>query len=114
MSRTAQKMDVDVMPPTQGIECTPEGLVKAVAGCFGFMLSVVMVVALCLTAVGMFWTAQNFDRVTTHISWPSTMHTPPSGEFLFLGMPSNQNNLCSLVGALSLDSTSGLNVNCGE
>lgn len=67
MSRTQKDTVVD--QPPDGIECTPEGLVKAIAGCFGFLLSVVMVVALCLIAVGIFWTAQNFDRMSMNIKW---------------------------------------------
>ena len=89
MSR--EEKDAVKEPPVDGIECTPEGLVKTIAGCFGFLVSVVMVVALCLTAVGMFWTAQNFDRVTTSVDWgthglTSGTVTPYNGEYIQVNM----------------------------
>lgn len=53
-------------PPTyeDGVECTPEGLFKGLAGCFGFLLSLVVVASLGVIAGGIFWTAQNMDRIT--------------------------------------------------
>ena len=53
-------------PPAydEGIECTPEGLSRGLAGCFGFLLTLVMVTSLGVVAGGIFWTAQNMDRIT--------------------------------------------------
>ena len=47
-----------------GIECTPEGLFKGLAGCFGFLLSLVVVASLGVIAGGIFWTAQSMDKIT--------------------------------------------------
>lgn len=113
MTRMQQKMDdVREEPPTDGIECTPEGLVKSVAGCFGFLLSVVMVVALCLTAVGMFWTAQNLDRVTTHINWEmppahSGLHAPSMGQYVYTNQHADQITFCKLLTAHHKQSNNG-------
>ena len=48
----------------EGIECTPDTLFKGLAGCFGFLLSLVVVTSLGVIAAGVFWTAQNMDRIT--------------------------------------------------
>ncbi len=63
-SRTTTVATVD--PVEEGIECTPEGLVKGLAGCFGFLLSLIMCVALGITAGGIFWTAQSVERLTSN------------------------------------------------
>ena len=47
-----------------GIECTPDSLLKGLAGCFGFLLTCVIVASLGVIAGGVFWTAQNMDRIT--------------------------------------------------
>ena len=47
-----------------GLECTPDSLFKGLAGCFGFLLSLVVVASLGVIAGGVFWTAQNMDRIT--------------------------------------------------
>ena len=51
-------------PHEEGIECTPDSLFRGLAGCLGFLLSLVVVTALGVTASGVFWTAQNMDRIT--------------------------------------------------
>ena len=48
----------------EGIECTPDSLFKGLAGCFGFLLSLVVVTALGVIAAGVWWTAKNMDRIT--------------------------------------------------
>tara|TARA_B110000046_G_C12937255_1_gene374146 strand:- start:461 stop:715 length:255 start_codon:yes stop_codon:yes gene_type:complete len=48
----------------EGVECTPDVLFRSLAGCFGFLLSVVVVTALAIIAAGVFWTAQNIERLT--------------------------------------------------
>lgn len=48
----------------EGIECTPASLVRGLAGCFGFLLSVVVVTSLGVIAGGVFWTAQSMDKIT--------------------------------------------------
>ena len=48
----------------EGIECTPDSLFAGLAGCFGFLLSLVVVTSLGVIAGGVFWTAQNMDRIT--------------------------------------------------
>ena len=48
----------------EGIECTPDSLFSGLAGCFGFLVSMVIVTALGVIAGGVFWTAQNMDRIT--------------------------------------------------
>lgn len=48
----------------EGIECTPDSLFSGLAGCFGFLISLVIVTALGIIAGGVFWTAQNMDRIT--------------------------------------------------
>lgn len=48
-----------------GIECTTDSIMVGMAGCFGFLLSLVVVTALGVTAAGVFWTAHNVDRVTS-------------------------------------------------
>ena len=81
---------VDAEPAIEGIECTPEGLAKTVAGCFGFLLSVLMVVSLGLTATGIFWTAQSLQRVSTHIefgvppSGSAAAPPPPNGQYMLV------------------------------
>jgi hypothetical protein len=47
-----------------GLECTPDSLFKGLAGCFGFLLTCVIVASLGVIAGGVFWTAQNMDRIT--------------------------------------------------
>jgi hypothetical protein len=47
-----------------GLECTPDTLFKGLAGCFGFLLTCVIVASLGVIAGGVFWTAQNMDRIT--------------------------------------------------
>ena len=47
-----------------GIECTPDSLFRGLAGCFGFLLTLVTVASLGVIAGGVFWTAQNMDRIT--------------------------------------------------
>ena len=52
----------NVVPSTvsvyeDGIECTPETLFKAIAGCFGVLSSMLIVAGLGVTAAGVFWTA---------------------------------------------------------
>jgi len=48
----------------EGIECTPDSLFSGLAGCFGFLLSLVVVTALGVIAAGVFWTAQNMAAIT--------------------------------------------------
>lgn len=48
----------------EGIECTPDSLFNGLAGCFGFLLSLVVVTALGVIAAGVFWTAQNMSAIT--------------------------------------------------
>lgn len=48
-----------------GLECTPESLFKGLAGCFGFLLTLIVVASLGVIAGGVFWTAQNMDRITS-------------------------------------------------
>ena len=48
-----------------GIECTPDGIYKGVASCFGFMLSLLVVTALGIAAGGIFWTAQSMYALTS-------------------------------------------------
>ena len=61
MSTTKQTVGVY----EEGIECTPESLFKGLAGCFGFLLSLVLATSLGVIAAGVFWTAQNMDRITS-------------------------------------------------
>ncbi len=48
----------------EGIECTPDSLFSGLAGCFGFLLTLIVVASLGVVAGGVFWTAQNMDRIT--------------------------------------------------
>jgi hypothetical protein len=52
----------------EGIECTPDSLFRGVAGCFGFLVSLLVVASLGMVAGGVFWTAQNMERITTKAS----------------------------------------------
>ena len=45
-----------------GIECTPAGLAKSIAGCFMFLVSLLAVAALCVIAAGTFWIAQSLNE----------------------------------------------------
>ena len=47
-----------------GIECTPDSMFKGLAGCCGFILSLVVVVSLGITAGGVFWSAQSISKLT--------------------------------------------------
>lgn len=48
----------------EGIACEPDALFKGLAGCFGFLLTCTIVASLGIIAGGVFWTAQNVDRIT--------------------------------------------------
>lgn len=48
-----------------GLECTPESLFKGLAGCFGFLLTLIVVASLGVIAGAVFMTAQNMDRITS-------------------------------------------------
>ena len=52
-----------------GIECTPDSLFDGLAGCFGFLLSLTVVTSLGVIAGGVFWTAQNMDRLTNSANY---------------------------------------------
>lgn len=54
----------NVMVYEQGIECTPDYIFKAFAGCFGLFTSALIVAALGTAAGGVFWTAQNMYKLT--------------------------------------------------
>ena len=58
MPTTTRSVDKD-------LECTPETLFKGLAGCFGFLLTCIVVASLGIIAGGIFWTAQNMDRITS-------------------------------------------------
>lgn len=47
-----------------GIECSPDALYRGLAGCFGFLLTCMIATSLSVIAGGVYWTAQNLDRVT--------------------------------------------------
>ena len=47
-----------------GIECTPDSLFRGVAGCIGFMMTLLSVASLSVIAAGVFWTAQQMDKIT--------------------------------------------------
>ncbi len=53
----------------EGIECTPDSLFNGLAGCFGFLLSLTVVTSLGVIAGGVFWTAQNMDRITNSANY---------------------------------------------
>lgn len=46
------------------IECSPESLFKGVAGCIGFLMTLLSVASLSVIAAGVFWTAQQLDKIT--------------------------------------------------
>jgi hypothetical protein len=48
----------------EGIECTPDSLYRGIAGCFGFLLTCLVTASFGIIAGGVFWTAQNMDRIT--------------------------------------------------
>jgi hypothetical protein len=47
-----------------GIECTPDALFSGVAGCVGFLMTLLSVASLSVIAAGVFWTAQQMDKIT--------------------------------------------------
>ena len=47
-------------------ECTPESLFKIGLGCFGFLLSLIVSVALAMTAAGTFWVAQSLEDLAAN------------------------------------------------
>lgn len=49
----------------EGIECTPESIYKALVGCFGLLISLLLVLCLGLTAGGVFWAAQSVNALTS-------------------------------------------------
>lgn len=61
-SRTSTNTNVQVYD--DGLDCTPDSLFKSLAGCFGFLLTLIIVASLGVIAGGVFWTAQNMDRIT--------------------------------------------------
>lgn len=63
-SSTTAKSSQSVAVYEDGLECTPESLFKGLAGCFGFLLTLIIVASLGVIAGGVFWTAQNMDRIT--------------------------------------------------
>lgn len=46
------------------IECSPDSLFKGVAGCIGFLMTLLSVASLSVIAAGVFWTAQQMDKIT--------------------------------------------------
>ena len=46
------------------IQCTPDALFKNAAGCIGFFMTLLYVASLSVIAAGVFWTAQQLNRVT--------------------------------------------------
>lgn len=60
----AAKQQAQVGVYEEGIECTPDSLFSGLAGCFGFLLSLVIVTSLGVIAAGIFWTAQNMSAIT--------------------------------------------------
>jgi hypothetical protein len=46
------------------IQCTPDALFKGAAGCIGFLMTLLSVASLSVIAAGVFWTAQQLDKVT--------------------------------------------------
>lgn len=63
-TRSAPPQQVTVGAYEEGIECTPDSLFRGLAGCFGFLLSLVIVTSLGVIAGGVFWTAQNMAAIT--------------------------------------------------
>ena len=47
------------------VECTPESIYKALIGCFGLLISLLLVFSLGITAGGVFWTAQSMNALTS-------------------------------------------------
>lgn len=66
MPASTTKSSQSVSVYEDGLECTPESLFKGLAGCFGFLLTLIVVVSLGVIAGGVFWTAQNMDRITSN------------------------------------------------
>lgn len=46
------------------IECSPDALFQGVAGCIGFLMTLLSVASLSVIAAGVFWTAQQLDKIT--------------------------------------------------
>ena len=65
MPASTTKSSQSVAVYEDGLECTPESLFKGLAGCFGFLLTLIVVASLGVIAGGVFWTAQNMDRITS-------------------------------------------------
>lgn len=65
MPQSTTKPSQSVAVYEDGLECTPESLFKGLAGCFGFLLTLIVVASLGVIAGGVFWTAQNMDRITS-------------------------------------------------
>ena len=49
----------------EGIECTPESIYKAMIGCFGLLISLLLVLCLGMTAGGVLWAAQSVNALTS-------------------------------------------------
>ena len=46
------------------VQCTPDALFKGTAGCIGFLMTLLSVASLSVIAAGVFWTAQQMDKIT--------------------------------------------------
>lgn len=51
--------------PVDDIECTPDGLIRGFAKCFGFLLSIIVCVSSGVTAAAVYSTAQSVNRLTS-------------------------------------------------
>ena len=49
----------------EAVECTPESIYKALVGCFGLLISLLLVLSLGMTAGGIFWAAQSINALTS-------------------------------------------------
>ena len=49
----------------EAVECTPESIYKALVGCFGLLISLLLVLSLGMTAGGIFWAAQSMNALTS-------------------------------------------------
>jgi hypothetical protein len=63
-AQTTPRANTNVAVYDDGLECTPESLFKGLAGCFGFLITLIIIASLGIIAGGVFWTAQNMDRIT--------------------------------------------------
>ena len=64
-SQQRQRTPVRSVPKNDSaIQCTPDALFKSAAGCIGFLMTLLSVASLSVIAAGVFWTAQQLNRVT--------------------------------------------------